>query len=233
MIKKLVPIGAIVAAIGLIYAFDLHRLLNIESLRENREWLLGMVNEWPLMMAGAFVATYATCAALSIPGALILTLTGGFLFGTWIGGLLVVVGATIGALLLFLIAKSAFGNSLKTKAGPWLGKIEKGFKEDGASYLLVLRLVPIFPFWLVNLVPAFLGVGVSTFLLTTFFGIMPGSFVYAGVGNGLSAVFELGGEPDLSIITQPAVLGPLIGLAVMACVPVVYKRYRKNTQASS
>lgn len=233
MIKRLMLILIVVAAILVVYLFDLHKLLDLEALQQNREWLLGHVTERPFITASVFVLIYAICAGLSIPGALILTLSGGFLFGTWLGGLLVVIGATIGAGAVFLIAKTALGNSLRSKAGPWLARIEQGFQEDGTSYLLILRLVPIFPFWLINLVPAFLGVSLGTFLLTTFFGIMPGSFVYASVGNGLGEIFAIGGEPDLSIMTQPSVLLPLLGLAVMACVPIIYKRLRKRPQLSN
>lgn len=227
--KRWLPIAAIIVAIAVVYAFELHTWLDLNALRDNRERLLGLVDEHPAIAAVAFVGIYAITAALSIPGALILTLSGGFLFGTWFGGFLVVMGATIGAAAVFLIARTAIGDVLRAKTGPWLARIEEGFREDGVSYLLILRLVPIFPFWLVNLVPAFLGVGLGTFLATTFFGIMPGSFVYASVGNGLGEIFAIGAEPDLSIITRPAVIGPLIGLAVMACVPIIYKKLRKSS----
>jgi uncharacterized membrane protein YdjX (TVP38/TMEM64 family) len=104
--------------------------------------------------------------------------------------------------------------------------MEEGFRQDALSYLLVLRLIPIFPFWLVNIVPAFLGVPLGTYVLGTFVGIIPGSFVYASVGNGLGAVFDAGGTPDLGIIFEPAILLPIVGLAVLALLPIAYRRFK-------
>jgi uncharacterized membrane protein YdjX (TVP38/TMEM64 family) len=122
---------------------------------------------------------------------------------------------------------------LRAKAGPFLTKMEDGFRENAMSYLLVLRLVPLFPFWLVNLVPAFLGVPTGTYVIGTFFGIIPGTFVFASVGNGLGALLDAGQDPNLGIIFQPNVLGPLIALALLSLVPVAYKKYqaRKNLSA--
>ena len=135
-------------------------------------------------------------------------------------------GATAGATIVFLIARSALGETLRAKAGPRIRRMEEGFRADALSYLLVLRLIPLFPFWLVNIVPAFLGVPVRTYVLGTFIGIIPGSFVYASVGNGLGAVFEAGGTPDLGIIFEPAILLPIVGLAVLALLPVAYRKVR-------
>jgi uncharacterized membrane protein YdjX (TVP38/TMEM64 family) len=140
-----------------------------------------------------------------------------------------VIAATIGATLLFLAARTALGDVLRAKAGPGLRKLEDGFKRDALSYLLVLRLVPAFPFFLVNLAPAFLGVSLRTYLIGTFFGIMPGTFVFASVGAGLGAVFDRGERPDLSIILSPPVLLPLLALAALALVPVIWNRFKKGT----
>jgi uncharacterized membrane protein YdjX (TVP38/TMEM64 family) len=165
--------------------------------------------------------------ALSIPGGVVLTITGGFLFGTWLGGLCAVTGASLGAAGVFLAARAGLGG-LTQRAGPLLGKLEAGFRADAFNYLLVLRLIPLFPFWLVNLVPALAGVGLPTYLLATFIGIVPGTFVYASLGNGLGAVVE---QPDLGIVFQPSVLLPIVGLAVLALVPVWYKRRRRKQAA--
>ena len=162
--------------------------------------------------------------ALSVPGGAILTIAGGFLFGIVPGTLLVLVGATVGATIVFLIARTALGDALRAKAGPRIRRMEEGFRRDALSYLLVLRLIPIFPFWLVNIVPAFLGVPLRTYVLGTFVGIIPGGFVYASVGNGLGAVFDAGGTPDLGIIFEPAILLPIVGLAVLALLPIVYRQ---------
>ena len=136
---------------------------------------------------------------------------------------------------LFLIARTALGDVLRAKAGPFLAKMEEGFRENALSYLLVLRLIPLFPFWLVNLVPAFLGVSTIHYVIGTFFGIIPGTFVFASVGNGLGALLDAGEDPNLGIIFQPEVLGPLVALALLSLLPVLYKRHqaKKNLPAKS
>jgi len=166
--------------------------------------------------------------AFSVPGALIATLTGGFLFGTLSGGLYTIVGATIGATIVFLAARTALGDLLRAKAGPGIRKMEEGFAKNAFSYLLVLRLVPLFPFFLVNLAPAFLGVRLRTYVVATFFGVIPGTFVFASVGNGLGAVFDSGEDPNLGIIFQPEVLLPILGLAALSLVPVAYQYFSRN-----
>lgn len=223
--RRLLPLVIVLGLIALAFGLDLDERLSFEALRANRAALLALVAERPVLTALGFVTIYAAVVALSLPGALILTLAGGFLFGTALATVLVVIGATLGACAIFLIARSALGDLLRAKAGPWLGRMEAGFRRDALSYLLVLRLIPIFPFWLVNLVPAFLGVPLSTFALATLVGIIPGSLVYASVGAGLGAVFEQGGTPDLGLVLEPEILLPLLGLALLALLPVAYKRW--------
>ena len=132
----------------------------------------------------AFVALYAAAVALSLPGGAVLTMAGGFLFGWLLGGIASILAATIGASIVFLIARSALGEFLAARAGPWLSRFRQGFQDDAFSYLLFLRLVPIFPFWLVNLAPGLLGVGFATYVATTFLGIIPGTFAFALAGSG-------------------------------------------------
>ena len=127
---------------------------------------------------------------------------------------------------MFLAARYALFDILHAKAGPALLKMEQGFRENAFNYLLVLRLVPLFPFWLVNLVPALLGVPLKTYVIATAIGIIPGTFVFASVGNGLGEILASGKTPDLSIIYDPEVLIPLLGLAVLALVPVLYKAWK-------
>jgi uncharacterized membrane protein YdjX (TVP38/TMEM64 family) len=169
---------------------------------------------------------YAAAIALSIPGGAILTIAGGFLFGVVAATCYVVIAATFGATILFLIARTALGDTLRRKAGPAVRRMEVGFRENALNYLLFLRLIPVFPFWLVNLVPAFLGVPLTTYIVATLVGIIPGSLVYASVGNGLGAVFDAGGRPDLGIIFKPEIILPIVGLAVLAILPVAYKKIK-------
>lgn len=225
MVKRLLPLAVLAAAAIGIFSTGLHNYLSFAALSEHRETLLAFVRENGALAPLGFIAIYAIATAISVPGGVVLTIAGGFLFGTWLGGLYVVIGATLGATAIFLIAKTSLGDVLKSKAGPRLKRMEEGFRENALSYLLFLRLIPLFPFWLVNLVPAFLGVGLVTFIIGTFFGIIPGSLVFASVGNGLGTVFDEGGTPDLGIIFKPSVLGPIIALAVLSLLPIAYKRF--------
>lgn len=222
--QRWLPLGVIVALVGLAFAFDLHTYLTFETLREHDQALRRFVEGYPVLTALGFVLIYAAAVAVSLPGAVFLTIAGGFLFGIWLGTVLVVVSATAGAVAIFLIARTSLGEGLRRQAGPWLRRMQDGFNENALNYLLVLRLIPAFPFWIVNIVPAFLGVKLRDYTLATFFGIMPGSAVYVSVGNGLGAVIEAGDEPDLGIILQPAILIPILGLAALALLPVAYRK---------
>ena len=225
---RLAPIALIVLGFVAFFAFDLDRFLGIETLKHNREGLLAWRGDHEALAAVAFVAAYAVVVALSLPGAIWMTIAGGFLFGVVAASIYVVIAATIGATAIFLAARYAFSDLLRAKAGPAIRKMEAGFAENALSYLLFLRLVPIFPFWLVNLVPAFLGVPLRTFVIGTVFGIIPGSVVYTLVGNGLGAVLDAGGKPDLGLIFAPEILAPIAGLALLSLLPAVYKRLRRK-----
>src|SRR5580693_6296074 len=220
--RRLLPLGLLAAAWIVFMLAGGYRYLTFSALVQNRDWLCGLVQQWGVLAAFVYIMVYATLVALSVPGAAILTIAGGFLFGTWVGGLCAVVGATLGATGIFLATRAGLG-SLAQRAGPLVGKLEAGFRADAFNYLLVLRLVFIFPFWLVNLVPALVGVRLSTFILATFLGIIPGTFVYASFGNGLGNVV---GEPGLSVLLRLNVLGPIVGLVILTLIPVGYKRWR-------
>jgi uncharacterized membrane protein YdjX (TVP38/TMEM64 family) len=228
VIRRLVPLLVLLAAIVAFFGLDLQRYLSFEALSQHREQLLALVGQHPVLAPLAFMVIYATVIALSVPGGVVLTITGGFLFGILLGTVYVVIGATVGATLVFLIAKTALGDVMRARAGPWLRRMEEGFHENALSYLLVLRLIPIFPFWLINIVPAFLGVALGTYVLGTFIGIIPGSLVFASVGNGLGAVFDAGQTPDLGIIFEPQIIGPILGLAVLALLPIAYRKFRSR-----
>jgi uncharacterized membrane protein YdjX (TVP38/TMEM64 family) len=225
-LKRFLPLAVLLLAIAAAFGLGLDDYISFDQLERHRAQLLGFVDRHPLLAPLAFMVTYAAVIALSIPGGAILTMAGGFLFGVAAATCYVVIAATTGATIVFLIAKTALGDSLRRKAGPAMRRMEAGFRENALNYLLFLRLVPVFPFWLVNLVPAFLGVPLSTYVLATLVGIIPGSLVYASVGNGLGTVFEAGGRPDLDIIFQPEIILPILGLAALAILPVAYKKIR-------
>jgi uncharacterized membrane protein YdjX (TVP38/TMEM64 family) len=225
--RRLVPLGFLVAAwVAFMLAGGYH-YLTFTALAENRDWLCSLVQRWGVTAAVLYVAVYGMLVALSVPGAAVLTIAGGFLFGTWLGAACAVIGATLGATAIFLAARAGLGG-LAQRAGPFVGKLEAGFRADAFSYLLVLRLGFIFPFWLVNLVPALVGVRLTTYVLATFLGIIPGTFVYASLGNGLGSVVE---EPGLGVLLRPSTLVPIVGLALLALIPVGYKRWRGKKAA--
>lgn len=224
--RRLLPLAIIAVLIGAFFALGLDKYVTFDALRDNRAVLKAFVADNGLLAVLLYMAIYTAAVALSLPGGAILTLAGGFLFGAVFGTMIVVVAATIGASLLFIIAKTALGDVLRAKAGPFIRKMEAGFQENALSYLLVLRLVPAFPFWVVNLVPALLGVKLSTFVLATAIGIIPGTFVFATFGAGLGSIFDTGGAVSLGRILTPEIVAGLVGLAVLALIPIVIKKIK-------
>lgn len=231
--RRFVPIAILVAALAAFFGFGLDEFVSLTALREHHEALAAFVAANAVIASAAFMALYAIAVAVSIPGAVLFTIAGGLLFGFVWGTALVVLGATIGAVGIFLAARTAFRDVLRRKAGSAVQKLEAGFRENAFSYLLTLRLIPLFPFWLVNLVPAFFGVSLGTYSVATFLGIIPGTVVYVGVGNGLGMTLEAGANPDLGLIFKPEVLLPLLGLAVLSLIPVAYKAFKRRRDADA
>ena len=228
---RLLPLAVLLAALLVaLFVFDAGQYLSFSALSENHERLTSW-SESNRLAAPIFVLLYALAVALSIPGATFLTLTGGLLFGVVFGTALVAVGATLGAVLVFLAARTAFAEVLAKRASGKVEALRAGFEENAFSYLLFLRLVPLFPFWLVNIVPAVLGMRLAPYALATFIGILPGTAVYVSVGNGVSVLLAAGESPNLGIIFAPQVLFPLLALAVLSLVPIAVKQWRKRTQA--
>lgn len=226
-VKRFAPIAVILIALAAFFALGGPKYVSIDALRDNRETLTAFVAaNFPLAILG-FIALYAALVAISFPGASLLSIFGGFLFGTLIGGSAITVGATIGALGIFLAARYAIGDALSKKAGPYMQKFEKGLKENELSYLFILRLIPAFPFFIVNIVPGLFDVKVRNYLLSTFFGIIPGCFVYASVGAGIGAIFDAGEEVKLGgLMTQPKILFPILGLIALSTLPILYKKFK-------
>ena len=224
--KRFLPALALAGGLAAFFALGLNRYVSLEAVREHRAGLDAFVAAHVILAGGLFILAYAAATALSIPGALFLTVAGGLLFGTGPGTALTVLGATAGATILFLAARSTLGDALRGLAGGWVERMAEGFRGDAFSYLLVLRLVPVVPFFIVNLVPAFLGVPLRTYVLATLIGIVPGAFVYASVGAGLGDVLAMGGTFSVSGVLTPKVVTALVGLAVLSLVPVAYKRIK-------
>lgn len=217
---------AVVAVLGAVFLRD---YLTFEALSDNREALLTFRDSNYLLTVLVFIAAYVVIVGFSLPGATIATLTGGFLFATFPGFLFNVTGATIGATAIFLAARWGFGEKLGARLEGSEGivkKIKDGIDENQWSMLFLIRLVPAVPFFMANLIPSFLEVPTRRFVISTFFGIIPGAIVYTSVGAGLGEVFARGETPNLGIIFEPFILGPIIGLCVLAALPIVIKAVR-------
>ncbi|MDE1937948.1 MAG: TVP38/TMEM64 family protein [Alphaproteobacteria bacterium] len=220
--------GLIALALAAVFGLHIERYLSFEALAENRAWLLAQVARNAIIAALSFGFVYVLATTLSLPGSSILTMGAGFLFGLYWGSVIAVTAATVGATLLFLVARTSLGEFTRRRTQSALSKLQEGFAKDALSYLLFLRLVPAFPFWLINLAAAFLDVRLRTFVLGTFLGIIPGAVVYASVGNGLGAILDHGQKPDLGIILTPPILIPMLALAGLSLIPIAYRRWRRS-----
>ena len=247
-LRRLVPLALVVALAVLILAMGWHRELSLENLVRYRATLETFVSAYGLAAVAAFVAFYVAVVALSIPGALYLTIASGILFGTLTGALASVVGATAGATAIFLMAKTAFGEHLTRRAGPRAARLAEGFREDSFSYLLFLRLVP-FPFFIINLVAAMAGVRLAPFVAATALGIIPAAFGLAFAGAGLDSIIAAQEaayraclaagnancrlEFDLGAAITPQFIAALVALGVVALIPVAVKRLRARRATGS
>jgi uncharacterized membrane protein YdjX (TVP38/TMEM64 family) len=218
------PLLILVAGAGAFFALGGASLLSLDMLRARHADLAALVELHYVQSALLYTLIYAVITALSVPGATALTLIGGFLFGVFAATCYILVGATAGAVTVFLIARSSLGEPLRQRAGPWFSRLAAGFERDMWSYMLILRLVPLFPFFVVNLVPAFLGVSLTCFAVTTLFGILPAVVIYTALGSGLGTALESGG--DLSAALSPQILLSLLGLAILAALPIFYRRLK-------
>lgn len=239
------PLVAIVGLMVLVFAMGWHKYLSFKTVGLNYEALRAFIAGNLALALAVYIAAYIAVVALSLPGGLVMTLSGGLLFGWQVGAPATIVGATIGATIIFMIARSSFGETLAAKAGPWLGKLSEGFKENALSYLLFLRLVPAFPFVVVNLAPALLGVPLRTYVIGTLLGIMPGSTAFSVAGAGLGSVVEAQNaiykaclekagaaaataceyKIDTSALVTKELLLAFAALGVVSLIPVLLKRW--------
>ena len=227
MLRRLLPVAILLGGLAVFLLLGLERYFSYDLLYRHQATLTKWVAKHAFISAAAFVLAYAIVVAFSLPVAMVVTPVAGFLFGTWMGAGLSVIGATLGSIAVFLAARTAFRDLFRARAGAALARLEAGFQRDDFSYLLFLRLVPIFPFWLINIVPALLGMRLGRYVLATMIGIVPAAIVYASVGAGLGAMIERGEPPNLGIIFEWRILLPLLGLAALSLLPVVYARLRK------
>ncbi len=221
----LVLIGAV---LFLIIKFSpLKNYMDFQSLYEGRDNLLEYVNNYYLLSVLVYIGIYFAVVALSIPGATVLTLLGGFFFGPWAGTLFVNIGATLGAFAIFLIARFFLGETLQKKYEKQLNKFNREISENGKNYMLTLRLIPVFPFFLINILAGLTTLPAITFLWTTALGIIPGSFVYAYIGYAGNSITETRG------VFTPQILLALILLSVLSLVPVLVKKIKKRRSSGN
>ncbi|MBK5910002.1 hypothetical protein CCR85_00645 [Rhodothalassium salexigens] len=225
--RRLLPLALVAAGLAAVFVTGLDAYIRLDTLKTYRADLADVAHNHFWLAFPTLVVLYAALVAVSFPGASLMTIFAGFMFGTGLGGLGALIGATLGATAIFLAARTSLGEPLRQRAGPWLDRFQRGFAEGELSYLFVLRLVPAFPFWLVNIAPAFLGVRTRNYLISTALGIAPGTFVYASVGAGAGAVIDRGEDLKLGgLFADPAIWGPMAALVALALLPVAWKRWR-------
>jgi uncharacterized membrane protein YdjX (TVP38/TMEM64 family) len=250
--KRWLPLAGLVALMSVAFLMGWHKYLSFKTIGLNYELLKDYISGHLALSLLVFMLAYIAVVALSLPGALFMTLAGGLLFGWQIGAPATVIAATIGASILFLVVNTSFGSTLAGKAGPFVARLSQGFQENALSYLLFLRLVPAFPFFIVNLVPALLGVPLRTFVIGTFLGIIPGTTAYSLAGSGLGSVIEaqnatykscLAANPvdpaaacpysiDLSAVVTRELVWAGIAMGIVALIPVLMKYWSKRHAAA-
>lgn len=245
-LKNSLPLLLIVGLAGVAFSQGWHTYLSFNQLAANRDWLQGFISENLLLAGALYIALYCCLVAVSFPGASFVTIGSGLLFGWLLAGALTAVGATFGASAIFLAAKTSFGAALRERAGPMLQKFAEGFEKDAFNYLLSLRLMPIFPFWLVNIAPSLFNVRLKTYMLATFLGILPGTFAYTFLGSGLGSVIDAQMEHsgattdclsqgscsitiDIGSLVTPQLALALLALGLVSLTPIAIKRLRKVT----
>lgn len=232
-LARTLPLILIISIICIALHYRLAHYLSFEAIKTHKTLLLNWIHGHYIASVCSFILFYIIIVSLSIPGPVFLTLTSGFLFGYLWGAIYDVIGATIGATVIFLIVQFSIGQWLAEKNARWVKRMQSGFQENALQYLLFLRLVPLFPFPVINVVSGILNIRTSTYIIGTFFGIMPGSFVYAWLGHGLGYAFSTGKAPNLSVIFQPSIFWPIIGLAALSLCPIIAKRIKKQMQSKN
>lgn len=247
-VSRWLPLALLLLAMALAYAMGWHKLLTFKTIGLNYEALKDFIGAHLGTALLLYFAGYIAVVALSLPGGLVMTLSGGLLFGWQLATVATVIAATIGATIVFLVAKTSIGEPLAARAGPWLGKLRDGFRENALSYLLFLRLVPAFPFFVVNLAPALLGVPLPTYVVATFFGIIPGTLAFSVAGSGLGSAIEAQNElytaclakapahpesqclytVDIGALVTTELIAAFVLLGLVALIPVAIKKWSKR-----
>lgn len=228
-VVRFLPLILLVLLAAALLASDLRDALSLDALRTHEAQLRAFIEAHRILALVSFVALYMIATATSFPGATILTLAGGYLFGTWLGGSATVIGATLGAVMVFFAVRTSLGAVLREKAERSGGKLKAvidGVEAGAFGYILTLRLIPLAPFWLVNVAAALAGAPLRAYAGATFVGIMPATFIYSGIGAGIGEVVARGQAPDLGMIFEPHILAPLVALGLLSLAITLYQRFR-------
>jgi uncharacterized membrane protein YdjX (TVP38/TMEM64 family) len=227
---KLLPLAVVAVILVLVFATGLWKHLSLDELKARRGMLKGFVHLHPAQSVALYIGLYCAVVALSIPGALIMTLAGGFLFGPLLGGAAAAVGVSSGAVLMFLIAHTAVGDLIRKHAAPdgLIASMEAGVRRHAFIYIFSLRLMPALPIWLVNIAAAFVKTPIWIYALATILGIAPSCFIYASIGAGLDQAFAAGGAPTVASLMRPWVILPLAALGILGLVPFGYQAWRRG-----
>jgi len=226
-LRRVLPLAILVAALAALWASGLAGQISWATLSRYQGTLDAWITRHRIVAPVLYAALYAVVTALSVPEAAVLTVAGGLLFGATLGGAMAVIGATAGALVLFLAARTAFASAVPSRGGTRLARIRAELQRNGFSYLLAIRLIPAFPFWLVNLAAALAGMRLLPFAAATLLGIIPATFVFAWIGAGVGTVLAAGSRPDLAVIFSPNILGPLLALGLLALLPVAWRHWKR------
>lgn len=226
LVRRLWPFGLILAGIAGAWASGLTQQLSWAALGRNEAALSGWIGWHPIAAPSAYVLFYALTVVLVLPESAVLTVAGGLLFGVVLGGCLALAGSSLGAVLLFLAIRYHLADAIAARRGRLVNRIRSGLVQDGFLYLLAIRLIPAFPFWLVNLAGSLSGMRLPPYAAATVIGSAPATFIFASIGAGIAEVLAAGGRPDLAIIFSPRILGPLIGLAVLSLLPIAWRKWK-------
>ncbi|USQ96507.1 TVP38/TMEM64 family protein [Caulobacter sp. RL271] len=231
LLRRFGPLAVIVILFVAAFASGLAGHLSLEELRTRGAELQAFAREKPVLCAAIYLAIYVSSVAVSLPGALILSLTAGFLFGP-LGGALAVTGATGGSTVTYLVFRTAFGDVLRRKPDAFLARMAEGLRRDAFNYLLTLRLIPAFPLLAVNVAAGVANIRTRTFVLASILGMIPSSFIYAGIGAGLGHLFARGGPVTIETLLSPRIYLPIIGMGVLAFLPLLWRHWRKGRGAA-
>lgn len=235
-VGRFLPLGLLMLLVVLVLASGVTRYLNLDALRTHEAGLRGFIGAHHVLALAAFVGLYIGATATSLPGSTILTLASGYFFGTWTGGGAAIIGATLGAVIVFFAVRMSIGTALRERANRSGGRLKhviEGVEAGAFGYILTLRLMPMVPFWLINVGAALAGAPFRAYAAATLIGIMPATFIYSGIGAGIGSLVASGQTLNLEVIFEPHVLLPLVALGLLSLATTLYQRLRARSDKTA